>query len=221
MQSLFLKKEVVIAVGGSSLYLKALWEGFDEMPEVKAGIREQLNQELKQNGLAILLDELEQRDPAYYQEVDRKNGQRVVRALEVIRSTGAPFSSFRLSKARELPYHNLKVGLNLDRADLFERIDTRMDIMIANGLFEEAESLVAFKDHNALQTVGYTEIFNYLEGVYDKQEAIRLLKRNSRRYAKRQLTWFNRYDDIEWYEPHQEEEILQLIQTTLSDNYFL
>lgn len=209
------KNPIVVAVGGSSLYLKALWEGFDEMPEITPLIRTELNQAFQSDGLSNLLEELEESDPAYYAEVDRQNPQRVIRALEVIRSTGKPFSSFRKSKKQDLPYENLKIGLSIERELLFTRINARMDEMIANGLFEEVQGLIPFKNHNALQTVGYTEIFRYLDGEYDREEAMRLLKRNSRRYAKRQMTWFKRYEDVYWFEPNQEEEIVQLIRSQL------
>ncbi len=209
------ENKAVVAVGGSGLYLKSIWEGFDDMPEIDPRIREELNQTLKEDGLGPLLAELEERDQDYFLEVDRNNGQRVIRALEVIRLTGKPFSSFRKRKEKEMPYFNLKIGLNMKREILFDRINQRMDLMIAAGLFEEAESLIAYREHNALQTVGYTEIFKYLDGEYDKEEAIRLLKRNSRRYAKRQLTWFGRYEDIYWYEPDQIQEIKNLIEKSL------
>lgn len=215
MDQLFASKEVVVAVGGSTLYLKALWEGFDEMPSVAPGVREKLNAEKEEKGLTDLLEELKRMDPHYYEEVDRSNGQRVVRALEVIRSTGKPFSSFRVSVKKDMPYRHLKVGLNMPREMLFDRINKRMDLMIENGLFAEVQSLEAFKSHNALQTVGYTEIFNFLGGEYDKQEAIRLLKRNSRRYAKRQLTWLRKYADIAWFEPDNEKGVLELINRQL------
>jgi len=203
--------QLIIAVGGSTLYLKALWEGFDEMPKAAKGVRESLNEILKKKGISDLLAELKQLDPIYYDEVDRNNGQRVVRALEIIRSTGRPYSSFRLSKKNDLPYQNLKVGLTIDRETLFEKINKRVDVMIDKGLFEEAESLIDYKNHNALQTVGYSEIFGFIEGSYDREEAIRLLKRNSRRYAKRQLTWFNRYEDIHWFRPNRKDEVIRLI----------
>lgn len=208
--------EAVVAVGGSGLYLKAIWDGFDEMPEIDLSIREKLNAEFEEKGLDFLLDELKQGDPAYYDQVDRQNGQRVIRALEVIRSTGTPFSSYRIKKKVEMPYDHLKIGLNMNRDALFDRINQRMDMMIEQGLFEEAKQLYSHKDHNALQTVGYSEVFGYMDGEYDKEEAIRLLKRNSRRYAKRQLTWFRKYEDIHWFEPDQLTEIKALIQKALS-----
>lgn len=214
IQARHLRGKALIAVGGSGLYFKALWEGFDEMPEVSSEIRNKLIRTFEEQGLELLLTELEKKDPHYYQTVDRHNHQRVIRALEVIRSSGKPFSSFRKSVTEDLPYHNLKIGLKMDREVLFDRINRRMDDMIEAGLFEEAAQLVPYQEHNALQTVGYSEIFGYLADQYDKDEAIRLLKRNSRRYAKRQLTWFNRYEDIHWFTPSQYDAILELIEDT-------
>lgn len=217
IKTLHAKNRVVIAVGGSGLYLKALWEGFDEMPEVKPGIRADLNKQMEEEGLTPLLAELQEKDPNYFDEVDQQNGQRVIRALEVIRSSGKPFTFFRNNTKRDLPYQQLKIGLEMDREALFDRINQRMDSMIENGLFDEAKSLIDFKEHNALQTVGYTEIFDYLLGAYDKEEAVRLLKRNSRRYAKRQMTWFRRYEDIHWFQAGEQKKIIELITTSLSD----
>ena len=161
------------------------------------------------------MEELRDYDPEYYLQVDQKNGQRIVRALEIIRGTGEKYSHFRQSKKQDLFYHNFKIGLTMERADLFERIDTRMDFMIANGLFEEAQKLYVYKDHNALKTVGYSEIFDFIDDKQDKEETIRLLKRNSRRYAKRQLTWFRKYDDIHWYTPSQRNEIVEEIKSKI------
>ncbi|MEP1096454.1 MAG: tRNA (adenosine(37)-N6)-dimethylallyltransferase MiaA [Cyclobacteriaceae bacterium] len=212
---LFREHKIVLAVGGSGLYLKALWEGFDEIPEVDVAIREELNEHFRQNGLKILLEELKEADPEYYSSVDKNNGQRVIRALEVIRGTGQTFTSFRKLRISEQPYENLKIGLDMDREVLFHRINERMDAMIRGGLFEEAEKYVSHRNHNALQTVGYTEIFGYLDGTYDKEETIRLLKRNSRRYAKRQMTWFRRYDDIHWYTIDQKKDIVAFVKKLL------
>jgi tRNA dimethylallyltransferase len=215
IQEIHQKRQIVVAVGGSGLYLKAIWEGFDDMPEIDPAIRSELNQEFEANGIEPLLKELSENDPEYFDEVDKQNTQRVIRSLEVIRGTGTPFSSFRKAVKTEMPYDQLKIGLNMNREKLFERIDHRMDIMIEQGLFDEARRLYPFKNHNALQTVGYKEIFGNLEGEYDKDEAIRLLKRNSRRYAKRQLTWFRKYEDIHWFEPSQVDEIKTLIEKRL------
>jgi len=181
LKNLFEKHSVVVMVGGSGLFFKAVWEGLDEMPTVKEGVRDSLNDQFRREGLDSLLAELKNLDPEYFELVDKKNHQRVIRALEVIRSSGKPFSSHRLGNKVHRNFQNIKIGLNTDRSILFERINKRMDAMIEKGLFEEAESLYHYKEHNALQTVGYSEIIKHLDGAYDKEEAIRLLKRNSRR----------------------------------------
>lgn len=210
IQALFRKHRVLFLVGGSGLYIKALLEGFDEMPKVPVTVRERLNEELKRDGAELLLLELAEKDPEYYEMVDRHNMQRVLRALEVIRFTKLKFSHFRgREKVKmEKPYNVIKIALEMDRTLLYDRVNTRMDHMIEAGLFEEAKELFVFRNLNALRTVGYQEIFEYLSGAYDKEEAIRLLKRNSRRYAKRQMTWFKKDDDYEWFSP----EDLSLVQ---------
>ncbi len=216
LDELFERYQTVVMVGGSGLFFKAVWEGFDAMPEVDLKLRNQLNTEFQANGLEPLLKELEKNDRAYFEEVDRQNHQRVIRALEVTRSTGKPFSLFRKGqKPKDRPFDMIKIGLEMERELLFDRINQRMDVMIDQGLFEEAEKLLPFKSHNALQTVGYSEIFGYLEGRYDKEEAIRLLKRNSRRYAKRQMTWFKKDSDVIWIHPNDLDQAIQMIQNRL------
>ena len=199
--------DVAVLSGGSGLFVQALCQGLDEMPQVPVALREKLMQELADLGLSHLLQRLQVLDPAYYSMVDKANPQRIVRALEVCIFTQEPYSSFRTKKIVERPFSIIMVGLSREREELYARINTRMDEMIGNGLFEEARSLFKFRNLNALQTVGYSEIFNYLEGAYDYEETVRLLKRNTRRYAKRQLTWFNKYEDIKWFHPSKEEEI--------------
>lgn len=201
LTTLFAKHHEVVAVGGSGLFFKALWEGMDEMPEVDLDLRDRLNKEFNEKGLGTLLEELQEKDPEYYHQVDQNNHQRVIRSLEVIRTTGKPFSSFRKGSKQERDFINVKIGLEMGREQLYERINKRMDVMIESGLFEEAERLVPFRQHNALQTVGYSEIFGYFDGLYDRDEAIRLLKRNSRRYAKRQITWFRKDPEVVWMDP--------------------
>ncbi len=201
LENLFQSQQNAVAVGGSGLYLKALWEGFDDIPEVDEKYREQLNHEFLEGGLEPLLLELYESDPTFHSQVDKHNHQRVIRALEIIRGTGKPFSDFRKSSTKQgRRFENLKIGLQMDREKLNERINVRMDHMIQNGLFAEAEKLMSRRNQNALQTVGYKEIFGYLDGDYDKEEAIRLLKRNSRRYAKRQMTWFKADPEIKWFD---------------------
>jgi tRNA dimethylallyltransferase len=211
LQELFKSKQAVILTGGSGLYVRAVCEGMDEMPDTDPAIREQLTATYQQQGMAPLLEQLQQVDPAYHERVDKANPQRVIRALEVCLSSGMPYSSFRKQEQRERPFQIIKIGLNRDREELYARIDRRMDQMLEQGLLEEARSLYPYRHHNALQTVGYKEIFDYLEGRYDWEEAVRLLKRNSRRYAKRQLTWFHKYPDYTWFHPDQLDEIIAYI----------
>jgi tRNA dimethylallyltransferase len=193
--------DCMFLVGGSGLYVNAICEGLDKFPEIDKSVRDQLNDQLENDGLDSLVLKLKDVDPEYSQSVDLKNPQRVIRALEVSISTGQPFSSFRKSNKAKRPFDIIKIGLEMERPKLYERIDQRMDQMINDGLFEEA---IKFKDYqhlNALQTVGYKEIFGYMNGEYTRDESIRLLKRNSRRYAKRQLTWFKKDANTEWFKP--------------------
>ncbi len=201
LETLFQQHDQVVVAGGSGMYVQALCQGIDEMPDVPPAIRKELNKKLGSEGLESLLSLLELSDPEYFGQVDRQNPQRIVRALEVCMATGKPYSSFRKQNFPERPFNIIRIGLDRPREELYARIDKRMDQMIAEGLFEEAGKLFPLRHLNALQTVGYKEIFEYLEGKYDKEEAIRLLKRNSRRYAKRQLTWFRKDAEFHWFHP--------------------
>ena len=192
---------VAILAGGSGLFVKVVCEGIDEIPEIPVEVRATLDKELSERGLNRLLEELAAADPAYFEVVAKENPQRIIRALEVIRYTKKPFSSFRSNKKADRPFKIVKVGLNMEREKLYDRINQRMDEMIANGLFEEAGRLFPFRNLNALKTVGYTEVFGAIEEKYNHDEAVRLLKRNSRRYAKRQLTWFSKDESIRWFHP--------------------
>ncbi|MEM9327045.1 MAG: tRNA (adenosine(37)-N6)-dimethylallyltransferase MiaA [Bacteroidota bacterium] len=221
LTELFNSYQHVVMVGGSGLYCKAVWEGLDHFPGIDPYIRKQLQEEVLEHGLSKLRLELAQTDPDYFEEVDVHNPQRILRALEVIRSTGEPFSSFRNREEEKKPvreFRSIKIGLEMDREELYDRIDRRMDQMILDGLFEEARELYPYRNLNALRTVGYSEIFKYLDGEYDYQEAVRLLKRNSRRYAKRQFTWFKRDPDIQWFLPTQREEIMRHLHGRLGLN---
>ena len=201
IEELFEKYEKLILCGGSGLYLRAALEGFDELPEISADVRKRIIAEYESKGLSWLQQQVGEADPEYYAGVDRQNPQRLMRALEVIWHTGKPFSGLHSKKKVTLPFEVVKIGLTLDRDELYERIDRRMDLMIEQGLFEEAEKFFPKRHLNAMQTVGYKEIFAFLSGEYDRVEAVRLLKRNSRRYAKRQLTWFLRDKTIRWFHP--------------------
>jgi tRNA dimethylallyltransferase len=196
---LFEKNDYLVVVGGSGLYVKALLDGFDDIPEVPDEIRDQLIEEFENKGLLWLQNKMRELDPEHFKKLDQKNPVRLMRALEVKIGTGKSISDFQVLTKKQHAFKIVKLGLELERSVLYKRIDDRMDDMIAAGLFDEAQKLYPYKDHNALQTVGYREIFDYLDGQYDQNEAVRLLKRNSRRYAKRQLTWFKRDEEITWF----------------------
>lgn len=208
---LFEKYNDVIVCGGSGLYIKALVEGFDDIPEVPDEIRESVTTNYKAYGLTWLQQTVQKLDPEYYRIADNQNPARLSRALEVVWATGKSITSFQKKQKRILPFTVIKIGLELERDELYRRIDERMDTMIEAGLFEEAEKLYPYREHNALQTVGYQEIFDFMEGKYDREEAIRLLKRNSRRYAKRQLTWFKRDEDITWFSKADGNELVRFL----------
>lgn len=192
---------LAIAVGGSGLYLKTLSDGIDALPKVASGVREELNRQWQHEGRTRLVEELQRVDPGYYAQADLNNPRRVIRALEIYRSTGRPYSSFRTGRpTANRPFRTIWVGLELPREQLYQRIDQRVDRMIEQGLVEEARALSPWRDYPALRTVGYQEIFPVFEGVYDLSEAVRLIKRNSRRYAKRQLTWFRKDPRIRWFD---------------------
>ncbi|GAA4497023.1 tRNA (adenosine(37)-N6)-dimethylallyltransferase MiaA [Hymenobacter ginsengisoli] len=201
---LFASYPVVIATGGSGLYLQALTDGLDELPPVPPAVRQQLQHELGAQGLAPLVAELAATDPVAHARLDLQNHQRVLRALEITRGTGRPFSSYHLgptavaAKAAARPFRVVKMALTREREELYQRIDQRVLQMLEAGLVAEVERLLPFRAHNALQTVGYQEIFGYLDGAYDYAEAVRLLQRNTRHYAKRQLTWLRRDTGYEW-----------------------
>lgn len=218
LATLFKMNDVVILTGGSGLYIDAVCQGFDEIPDIDPDIRKTIIQEYEENGLEWLQKEVRRLDPEYYGLVDLKNPQRLMRALEVCRGTDRPYSQFRTKKKQVRPFRIIKIALERDREELYQRIDLRMDQMIEKGLFGEAENLFQFKHLNALQTVGYSEIFGYLDGEYEREEAIRLLKRNSRRYAKRQLTWLKRDPDYHWFHPDDFEGIMEFIQKEIVRN---
>lgn len=216
LDQLFQKHSVVIMTGGSGMFADAVVNGMDEMPNIDEGVRQRIILEYEENGLQYLQEEVAQADPEYFRLVDQKNPQRLMRALEVFRGTGKKFSSFRKKVKKERDFEVIKIGLERDRSELYQRIDQRMDQMISNGLFDEADSLFGKRSLNALQTVGYSEIFGFLEGKYDKDEAIRLLKRNSRRYAKRQFTWFKKDESIQWFHPDEQVKILDYIKSQMA-----
>ncbi len=215
---LFQKHRVVLMTGGTGLFADVVVNGMDAIPEVSPEIRTEIIEEYQSKGLTWLQDAVEEVDPEFFAQVDRSNPQRLMRALEIWRGTGLKFSSFRTKKKIKRPFEVIKIGLDRPREELYQRIDFRMEQMLSEGLFEEAESLFEKRGLNALQTLGYTEIFDFLEGKYDKEELVRLLKRNSRRYAKRQLTWFRRDPLIHWFHPSEHEKILDFLDDQIALN---
>lgn len=216
LDQLYQSHTAIIMTGGSGLFADAVVKGLDDIPDVDPKVRQEVIMEFEGKGLDWLQQEVKKADPEYFESVDQQNPQRLMRALEVCRGTGLKFSSFRVRKSVERSFKTIKIGLYREREELYRRIDLRMDQMIEAGLFDEADALFGKRSLNALQTVGYSEIFGYLEGKYDREEAVRLLKRNSRRYAKRQLTWFRRDTEIQWFKPSQEKEITEWIETQMA-----
>ncbi|MEL7001872.1 MAG: tRNA (adenosine(37)-N6)-dimethylallyltransferase MiaA [Bacteroidota bacterium] len=213
----FEDKRILILTGGSGLYIQAVTEGMSVMPKIDKEVRDELNLKLQEHGLMTLVDELAEVDPEYHQKVDKDNPQRVIRALEVYRSSGNKYSEYRKKASVKRPFNVIKIGLDRPREQLYARINLRMDQMLDEGLVEEVKSLYDYKDHNALQTVGYKEVFDYLDGFYDHDEMVRLLKRNSRRYAKRQMTWFRRDQDIIWFHPDDIAQVIKHVNSLTRD----
>jgi tRNA dimethylallyltransferase len=212
IEDLFIRTNFVILCGGSGLYIKAVTDGFDDIPAIDPTIRKELKEGYSLNGIDWLKSKLQHLDPDHYAIIDQQNPHRLMRALEVKIGTGFSIASFRNNNKRKHPFRILKAGLEVPREQLYGAIDGRIDRMIETGLFEEAKLLYPFRSHNALQTVGYQEVFDFMDGLYDREEAVRLLKRNSRRYAKRQLTWFKRDPDMRWFHPDELNNIVNWIQ---------
>lgn len=201
IDQLFEKHHFVVLTGGSGLYIDAVCLGIDAIPATNPETREMLKLRLKNEGLTSLSDWLKRLDEESYNTVDINNPQRVIRALEVCIISGIPYSSLRKNFEKTRNFKIIKVGLQRDREELYARINLRVDLMMEQGLLDEAKKLYPNRHLNALQTVGYRELFDYFDGKITLEEAVELIKRNSRRYAKRQITWFNRYDDIAWFSP--------------------
>ncbi|SOE20431.1 tRNA dimethylallyltransferase [Spirosomataceae bacterium TFI 002] len=211
----FKDKDVAIMTGGSGLFAKAITHGFDNLPTVPAIIREELKNELAEKGLEFLQNELAEKDPVYFLKIDKSNPQRLVRALEIIRHTNDTYSSFLKNNTVKRPFEIIKIGIELPREELYGRINLRVDIMMKSGLLAEVESLKAYSEHSALNTVGYKEVFQFLNNKSELNETIELIKRNTRRYAKRQLTWFKNQDEFKWFSPKSEPEILAYVKNLI------
>jgi len=217
LRKLFKNSDTVLMTGGSGLYIQAVCKGMNDIPEVDLSFRKELYEELDNHGLDPLLEELKVKDSQYYEIVDRNNPQRIIRALEICRGIGEPYSAFRTDTHVERNFEIIKIGLELQRDVLFKRIDRRVDQMIEQGLVEEAKNHYNYRHLNALKTVGYKEIFGFIEQNYDLNEAIRLIKRNTRRYAKRQLTWFKKDEDFDWFQPDDIAGILNHIRSRIAE----
>jgi tRNA dimethylallyltransferase len=208
---LFRDKEIVVMAGGSGLYIDAVCYGIDDLPSADPLVRETLIRRLKNEGIRALRFELKKLDPEYYSRADLKNPKRILKALEIYYMTGVPYSSFLSGQKKERSFKTIKIGLDPGREELYRRIDIRVDEMIKKGLVKEVRLLTGMKDCNALNTVGYKEIFDYLDGKLQLDQAISLIKRNTRRYARRQLTWFRKDKTIQWFQIADIREIVEYI----------
>lgn len=218
LEELFASHDIVVAVGGSGLYIQALCEGLDSLPEADDRLREELKRRLAEEGVERLAEELRVLDPQYAAEVDLQNPARVMRALEVCIATGRPYSEQRKGIKSQRPFNIIKIGTEMPRDVLYDRINRRVDMMIDDGLVDEAKALYPKRQLNALQTVGYRELFDHFSGEISLEEAIDLIKRNSRRYAKRQMTWFRRDESIKWIAPDRVDEIIAYIDAKILQN---
>lgn len=211
LEELFADHDWVVAVGGSGLYVRALCEGMDDLPQADEPLRRELERRLAEEGLGALAEELRELDPEYCRTADLNNPARVMRALEVCLQTHMPYSRQRTGERRPRPFEIVKIGIDLPRNVLYDRINRRVDRMLADGLEAEARALYPYRELNALKTVGYREFFDYFDGRIGYDEAVELIKRNSRRYAKRQLTWFRRDSEIRWFAPDDDAAIIAYV----------
>ncbi|MDP4240834.1 MAG: tRNA (adenosine(37)-N6)-dimethylallyltransferase MiaA [Bacteroidota bacterium] len=211
LDELFLKHKVVMLVGGSMMYIDAVCNGMDYMPTVDTETRAFWQKQFTEFGLEFMQQELKRLDPLHYDQVDLQNPKRIIHALEICSMTGKPFSDFRTGQRKERNFKILKIGLNRPRPELYERINARVDEMMEHGLLQEAEQFYPYKELNTLNTVGYKELYEYMDGNWTLDFAVNMIKQDSRRYAKRQLTWFNRDKEISWFHPDELESKIELV----------
>lgn len=216
LDELFKKGDLAIMVGGSGLYINAVCFGLDNLPQTDLSIRTELNEQFKKKGLTNLRQQLQTVDPEYYQKVDQSNPQRMIRGLEFFLSTGEKLSSFLTNTKKKRSFDIIKIGLNTTREQLYNQINTRVDKMMEGGLLAEVEKLYNYRELNALNTVGYSELFRFLDGEITLDQATDEIKKNTRRFAKRQLTWFRKDENIKWFEPNQTAKILSFITNLLA-----
>ncbi|HCC71013.1 MAG TPA: tRNA (adenosine(37)-N6)-dimethylallyltransferase MiaA [Bacteroidales bacterium] len=211
-KDLFMSHDLLIMTGGSGLYIDAACGKIDDIPDVDSTVRDKYLRKYIDEGLESIRTDLRLLDSDYYNQVDLKNHKRIIRALEICETTGKPYSYFLQKKVKERDFNILKIGLEMERQELYHRINIRVDDMISDGLEDEVKSLIEHRDKNALNTVGYKEIISFIDGDISRKKAIELIKRNSRRYAKRQITWWFRDKNIEWFHPRQKEDIIYYIE---------
>ncbi len=209
------KQKVVVMAGGSMMYIDAVCKGIDDIPTIDPALRQSLMNRYEEEGLESIRLQLKQLDPVFYEQVDLNNAKRVLHAVEVCLMAGVPYSSLRTNVAKDRGFRIIKIGLMREKEELYDRINRRVDQMLQNGLMEEARSLYPYREYNALNTVGYKEWFDFFDGKIDEAEAIRLIKRNSRRYAKKQLSWFKRDGEIRWFHPDEKDRILTYLQSCM------
>ena len=206
---------IALLTGGSMMYIDAVCNGIDDIPNIREDIRNEMKRRLEEEGLDALLEELSRLDPKHYAIVDRKNPRRILHALEICHQTGKTYTSFRTGEKRKRPFNIIKIGLNRDRDELYERINLRVLDMIGQGLEQEARAMLPYRELNALNTVGYKEMFQYFDGAIPLEEAVRQIQSNSRRYARKQLTWYKRDAEILWFNPENVKEIINYIDSRL------
>jgi tRNA dimethylallyltransferase len=217
LETLFETYDTVVAVGGSGLYVRALCDGMDNLPQADVQLRESLMARLQSEGVEPLAEQLKQLDPEYYEVVDRQNPARVMRALEVCITSGCKYSELRKGERKERDFKIVKVGVTMPREQLYDRVNRRVDLMIDAGLEAEARAVLPYRHCNSLKTVGYSEMFDYFDGEITLEQAVELIKRNTRHYAKRQLTWFRRDADVEWFNPTDKEQIIKYIDSRFGE----
>lgn len=215
LTSLYETHSTVVLTGGSMMYIDSICKGIDEMPTVTPEIRSTIWKQFEENGLQPILEELKEKDPIHYEEVDRNNYKRVIHAVEMCRMTGEPYSSLRTQTTKKRPFRIIKIGLTRPREELCEHINQRVDEMIDQGLINEARNLYPYRELNSLNTVGYKELFKHFDGEWTLEQAIEKIKRNSRVYARKQMTWFKRDSEIHWFHPDKQELILNFIENNL------
>ncbi|NML37935.1 tRNA (adenosine(37)-N6)-dimethylallyltransferase MiaA [Chitinophaga sp. G-6-1-13] len=214
-REIFRDNDVAIMCGGTGLYIRAFCEGIDDMPAIPPGIRERLNAQYEEHGLAWLQEQLQLRDPAFYAGAETQNPQRLIRALEVLEATGHSIITFRTATKAQRDFRVIKIGVNLPKELLHENIHKRVDLMMDAGLIAEVESVVPYRQHNALRTVGYQEIFDHFDGKLSLEKAVEDIKTHTRQYAKRQLTWFRKDTEYHWFDPRYPEVIVDWLQAQL------